>query len=99
MELVAGKDAEIAALEADIEALKSKQPVSKPEQEIGARERDSLLKLVIGMAVAGYVYDPKATRSDKTTEIANDLARAGVPLDVDTGRKWLKEAAELLPPK
>ena len=30
---------------------------------------------------------------------ADDLARAGVPLDVDTVRKWLREAAELLPPK
>jgi hypothetical protein len=51
------------------------------------------------MAVAGYAYDPKAARSDKTTEIAGDLERAGVPLDVDTVRKWLREAAELLPPK
>jgi hypothetical protein len=58
MELVTGKNVKIAALEANIEALKSQQPISKPEQEIGARERDSLLKLVIGMAVAAYAYDP-----------------------------------------
>jgi hypothetical protein len=25
--------------------------------------------------------------------------RAGVPLDVDTVRKWLRQAADLLPPK
>ena len=99
LNVVNGKNAKIAALEADIEALRSEQPSFKPEQAVGARERDSLLKLIIGMAVAGYVYDPKATRSDKPAEIADDLARAGVPLDVDTVRKWLREAAELLPPK
>jgi hypothetical protein len=57
------------------------------------------LKVVIGMAVGGYSYDPKAGRSDRPTEIAGDLERAGVPLDVDTVRKWLRESAELLPPK
>jgi hypothetical protein len=99
LEVVNAKNAKIAALEADIEILRSQQPAFKPEQGVGARERDSLLKLIIGMAVAGYVYDPKVTRSDKPAEIADDLARAGVPLDVDTVRKWLREAAELLPPK
>ena len=58
-----------------------------------------MLKLVIGMAVKGYVYDPKAARSDSVAEIVKDLALVGVPLDDDTVRKWLREAAELLPPK
>jgi hypothetical protein len=94
------KDMQLATTEARIasmEQLRSTQP--NPEQEIGARARDSLLKLVIGMAVVAYVYDPKAARSDKPTEIADDLACAGVPLDVDTVRKWLRKAADLLPPK
>jgi hypothetical protein len=51
------------------------------------------------MAVVGYVYDPKMSRSTATKEIADDLHTAGVPLDVDTVRKWLVAAAELLPPK
>jgi hypothetical protein len=38
------------------------------------------------------------SRSNAPKEIADDLARAGVPLDVDTVRKWLVAAAELLPP-
>lgn len=63
------------------------------------RERDSLLKLIIGMAAGWYGYDPSAKKSDKVSEIAADLERAGVALDVDTVRKWLKAAAELLPPK
>lgn len=99
LEIVNQKKVKIAALEAEIAALQSRQPASAGEQGIGARERDSLLKLVIGMAVAAYAYDPKAGRSDRPSEIAGDLERAGVPLDVDTVRKWLREAAELLPPK
>jgi hypothetical protein len=99
LEVVDAKNVKIAALETEIEASRSQQPALKAEQGVSARERDSLLKLIIGMAVAGYVYDPNARRSDKPVEIADDLARAGVPLDVDTVRKWLREAAELLPPK
>jgi hypothetical protein len=99
LEAVNEKKVKIAALEAEIAALQSRQLASEGEQRIGARERDSLLKLVIGMAVAAYAYDPKVARSDRPTEIAGDLERAGVPLDVDTVRKWLREAAELLPPK
>ena len=99
--IVEAKDAQIAALQTRLGSVDSQanQPDSLPEQEIGARARDSLLKLVIGMAVAAYVYDPKAARSDKPSEIASDLERAGVSLDVDTVRKWLREAAELLPPR
>jgi len=66
---------------------------------LGTRERDSLLKLVIGMAVGGYGYDPDASRSEQPSDIATDLATNGVALDVDTVRKWLKQASELLPPK
>jgi hypothetical protein len=73
-------------------------PQSAPEKSIGTRERESLLKLVIGMAVCGYGYDPSESRSPQPSAIASDLAKCGVSLDVDTIRKWLKEAAEFLPP-
>ena len=65
--------------------------------QLGTKERESLLKIIIGMARGGYVYDPKLNRSAVPQEIASDLAKHGVPLDVDTVRKWLKEAAEFLP--
>jgi hypothetical protein len=68
------------------------------EKSLSTKERESLLKLVIGMAVAGYGYDPKAERSQQIPEIANDLALAGVTMDADTVRKWLRAAAQLLPP-
>jgi len=64
--------------------------------EIGTRERDTLLKLVIGMAVKGYGYDPDQQRSGTVREIVSDLELVGVALDADTVRKWLRQAADLL---
>lgn len=102
MAIAADKNQQIAELEARIASLEQLPPEASQipaEKPLRTRERDSLLKLVIGMAVKGYVYDPKAARSDSVAEIVKDLALVGVPLDDDTVRKWLREAAELLPPK
>jgi hypothetical protein len=81
---------------AQLEATLNAAP--KPDFGLHGKERESVLRLIIGMAVAGYGYDPRATRSKEVSEIASDLTRAGVPLTDDTVRKWLKAAAELLPP-
>ena len=69
------------------------------EKPLSARERDSLLKLAIGMAVSGYAYDPEKSRNSAIGELEKDLQSLGIPLDQDTIRKWLKEAAQLLPPE
>ena len=69
----------------------------KAERVLSVRERDSLLKLVIGLAVKGYGYDAKASRNSQTREIADDLAGLGIPFDADTVRKYLSEAKQLLP--
>ena len=81
----------LAALEA------ANHEASKTDQLIGVREQDSLLKLVIGMAIQQYIYDPKAKRNKAVPNIAEDLALSGVPLDPDTVRKWLKIASEIVP--
>ncbi len=69
-----------------------------PAKELKTRERETVLKLIIGMAVSGYRYDPKAARSDTVGDIVGDLDELGLHLDPDTVRKWLREAAELMPP-
>ena len=69
------------------------------EKSLSTKERETALKLIIGMAVAGYKYDPKAPRNSATTEITADLEKLGLGLDQDTVRNWLKEASWLLPPK
>ncbi len=103
-ELINAYRARIAALEEAAQqqvtsASSAPEPIAPASQKsLGARERESLLKLVIGMAVGGYGYNPKSNRSDVISEIASDLEKAGVPLDVDTVRKYIREARELLPP-
>lgn len=104
---VTAKDAHIAALQSRIETImrtmaaaaeaKPSQSLATVAPDLKTRERDSLLKLVIGMAVGAYSYDPKAGRSPTVSEIADDLARAGVSLDADTVRKYLTEAKQYLP--
>ena len=56
-------------------------------------ERQSLLKLVLGMAMEGYRYSPDAARNEATADIAADLAKHGLQVSDDTVLKWLKEAA------
>jgi hypothetical protein len=66
---------------------------------IGTRERETMLKLIIGMAMKGYSYNPKAKRSDRINDIVCDLEKCGVKLSDDTVRRYLREAADLLPPQ
>lgn len=104
--VIAGKDELIATQVRELAELRSTQEAAAkeaatapaPERPMG-RERESLLKLVIGMAVGGYRFDPSAGRSDVIPEISSDLERAGVPLDPDTVRRWVREGAVLLPPE
>jgi hypothetical protein len=67
--------------------------------DLKTRERESLLKIVAGMAMAGYSWDPSAARSDAIKDIADDLERLGIPLDPGTIRKWLRMGAQLIPPQ
>jgi hypothetical protein len=63
------------------------------------KERQSALKLIIGMAIKGYQYDPAAVRNDATGKISRDIESLGISLDADTVRNWLREAKEALPSK
>lgn len=69
------------------------------EKPLNPKERESLLKLIIAMAVEGYGHDPRAGRSTTASEIVGDLDKLGLHLDPDTVRKWLREAAELMSPE
>lgn len=79
-------------------AVERKMNVPASRDDLGTRERDTLLKLVIGMAVEGYRYSPGAVRNEAPAEIASDLAKHGLSITDDTVRKWLKEAAEKVLP-
>lgn len=68
-----------------------------PVKPLHTKERETLLRMIIGMATDGYGFNPKLPRSPIPKEIADLLTAKGLPLDPDTVRKWLKEAADLLP--
>jgi hypothetical protein len=61
-----------------------------------ARERDSLLSILIACAIKRYDYRP-GIRSDVPRQISQQLERWGLPLSEDTVRNHLTKAAELLP--
>jgi hypothetical protein len=69
------------------------------DKPLGTTERNTLLKLVIGMAIKGYGYDPQAKRSDIPKSIENDLVQLGIAITDDTVRKWLNEAANAVLPQ
>ncbi|RWO00958.1 hypothetical protein [Mesorhizobium sp.] len=95
-ELIGLKDNRIESLTAMLADME--RTLSTPRQKpLGARERDSFLKLVIGMAIKGYSFDPKSGRSTTAKEISGDLALIGLAMDEDTVRKYLAEAKQLLP--
>lgn len=69
-----------------------------PQEVTALRRREqSLQKMVIGMATGRYRFDRRAVRNKATREIADDLLRAGVPLDEETILTHLRQATELLP--
>jgi len=81
---------------AELEELTDSSP--EKEKPLLTKERESVLKLIIGMAIKGYNYNPNAARNEATKEIADDLAKLGIALDTDTVRKWVKEGVDILPP-
>ncbi|QDZ00114.1 hypothetical protein FQ775_06810 [Nitratireductor mangrovi] len=94
--VLAERDEQIARCQARIGELEA-AATTIAEKSLGTKERDSLLRMVGGMAVGGYGLTPTEGRHRQTKEIADDLERAGVPIDVDTVRKYLAEAKQLLP--
>lgn len=68
------------------------------EKPLGTREKDTLLKILIGMAMKGYGFDPAAARSQTPKEITDDMAKLGLIVTDDTVRKYLKQAADTVLP-
>ena len=100
------RDAKIEALMQQAEELRQKvrsaaelsaQNVDEAKDALKTREKNTLLKLILGMAIAYHGFDPKSSRSSTAREIAGELTRVNLPLDEDTIRKWLREAVEELP--
>lgn len=72
-----------------------KKPRSIAAQE---RERNSMLKIIYGIAISKYDYDPNKDRNSATGEnsgsIRADLELKGILIDNETVKKYLDEAGE-----
>jgi hypothetical protein len=88
------REKQVAALEASADERAAKL---RSSDTVAARERVSMLKLIIGMAVRGYGFNPKTARNRATTEIVGDLEELGIALDDATVLKYLREGAAYLP--
>jgi len=76
--------------------LENENKALKEEKPLGVTERKSLLKMVYGMAIGGYSWDPEASKSATPNEIMQDVNKnSNHPINDDTVRKWLKEAKKL----
>lgn len=76
----------------------SKNNKIKTEKPFLPKEKEALLKILLGLALTNYTYDPKASRTSTAREITDDLKLHGISVDEDTVRKWLTQAKEYLPP-
>jgi hypothetical protein len=73
------------------------ETAANTNQSAASRERQTLLKLVLGMAIKGYAHNPDAARTSTAAEISGDLEQLGISVSDDTIRKYLTEAKEHLP--
>ncbi len=67
------------------------------KKDIISREKETLLKLLLGLALTNYEYNPLVMRNATAREISDDLLLHGLSVDQDTVKKWLDEAKQLLP--
>lgn len=78
----------------------SSAPETEVSSEIGRidpREKTSMAKLLVLIAIDAYGYDPRANRSPIPNEIEGIAHRNGVGLTAQTIRTYLKLGAEQLP--
>ena len=90
--------AERDELREEVKRLKGEAVREKP---LSTRERETLLKIILGMAIEQYGFNPTAGRSPIPKQIADDLAILGIPVSDDTVRQKLNDAFDTvgLPPE
>ena len=69
---------------------------STDSDELHHKTKASLLKLIAGMAIRGYVYSPLQKQNKAISDIESDLRLLNIPLSDDTIRRWVSQACELI---
>lgn len=67
------------------------------DKPLGAKERESLLKMVLGMAVKRYQLKQYENHHTTAAAIASHVEQLGLSIDADTVHKYLKQAVQLMP--
>lgn len=78
----------------------SNQITAEPIKDMSSmksKEKETLLKILLGLALTNYEFNPQASRNSTAREIKDDLLLHGISVDEDTVRKWLNESKEHLP--
>ena len=83
----------------EIDELRAELGDALESKALDPRERDSVSKIVAGIALAKYGHKPSARRTETVANIMHDLDHAGVSVSDETIRKLLKRGVELLPPE
>lgn len=82
------------------DAVTSGDAETEPTNVLHDTERKSMLKLIIGMAIDAYGYDPESQRNEATgankNSIKAKLEAKGISMNDDTIRKYLNEAKAVL---
>lgn len=72
------------------------KPLANQEKPLGTRERETLLKIILSMALDKYKYDPDAAKCGGVTRIVNSIRLAGFDISDDTVRAKLLEAEQYM---
>jgi hypothetical protein len=85
-----------AELQTRLDEIAGTKP-TKIAKDLPPRERETVLKLILGMAMAFYGYDRQNLRNAAISQIKSDLELKGIKMDDGTIRKYLDEAKALWP--
>ncbi|MFY9291717.1 MAG: hypothetical protein WAP03_13615 [Methylorubrum rhodinum] len=81
----------IAVTRASLDAFKGGAVVERP---LATRERNTLLRIVLGLAKEKFHYSPDGGRNSAARNISDALGRQGIRVSEDTILKYLREAVE-----
>lgn len=84
------------ALKLQIDKFNHTKPSSAATDPLRSDERLSLLKMIRGIAVEKYAYDPDKKRNSAARDITSDVEKQGFKIDDGTVRKWLDQAFDLV---
>lgn len=77
--------------------IESLEAVAAPEdEELNPKERTSLHKMLIAMAMKHYRYNPRAARNDATKTVQSTVENYGMKISEDTVRQHLRAACSVL---